>query len=218
MRLIKEIQGHMRLRASGDRHEIRQQYLPLLWYRLIQEMQTQGKDIVDNVITLMDSYYLTKDDWDAILELGVGEMDVEKVKIESQTKATFTRLYNQQSHPMPFMKASQVVAPKNLKKVKPDLEEALDESDENDAAFVGSEVEAPEDEEEPLDLKKDKFVQVPKAKKATAKKPAAKKAAGKGKGKSKGDGGEEEEAEESEEDVKPRIGRPKAAAKGKGKK
>jgi replication factor C subunit 1 len=35
---------------------------------------------------------LTKDDWDAILELGVGEADQDKVKIDSQAKSTFTRL------------------------------------------------------------------------------------------------------------------------------
>jgi len=189
----------------------------LLWYRLIKEIQKHGKEAVEDVIALMDGYYLTRDDWDAILELGVGEMDMEHVKIESQAKAAFTRIYNQQAHPMPFMKASQVVAPKNLKKVKPDIEEALDESDENDAAFLGSDVDAQEDEEEPLDLKKDKFVKVPKAKKATDKKPAAKKATGKGKGKSKQESAEEDV--ESEEDVKPKKGRPsKGATRGKGKK
>lgn len=206
----------MRLRASGDRHEIRQQYLPLLWHKLIREMQKHGKEVVEDVIELMDGYYLTREDWDAILELGVGDMDMEHVKIDSQAKATFTRIYNQQSHPMPFMKASQVVAPKNLKKVKPDLEEALDESDENDAAFLGSDVDAQEDEEETLDLKKDKFVKVPKAKKATDKKPATKKANGRGKGKAKQ---ERDEDEESEEDVKPKKARPsKVASRGKGRK
>ena len=224
MRYIKEIQGHMRLRASGDRHEIRQQYLPLLWYQLIKEMQTKGKDVVEDVIALMDSYFLTKDDWDAIIELGVGPADMESVKLETQAKATFTRLYNQQSHPMPFMKASQVVAPKNLKKVKPDLEEAIDESDENDVAFVDSDIDAQEDEAETLDLKKDKFVKVPKAKKAIAK-ATGKKAGTKGKGKGKVDeGDEDEEMDESEEDVKPKKGRGAAkgkatsASRGKGKK
>ena len=201
MRYIKEIQGHMRLRASGDRHEIRQQYLPLLWYKLISEMRDRGKESVEDVIELMDSYFLTKDDWDAILELGVGPMNMDNVKLDSQTRATFTRLYNQQSHPLPFMKASQVVAPKNMKKVKPDLEEAIDESDE-DAAFVGSDV-GEEDEEEALDLKKDKFVKVPKAKKASA--PKGKKA--------KGANDDDDGIGESEEDVKPKKG--KAAAKGK---
>lgn len=91
-RLIKEIQAHMRLRSSGDRHEVRQQYVPVLWTELVQKLQKQGRDAVPEVIELMDSYFLTKDDFDAIMELGVGPMDQEKVKIETQAKATFTRL------------------------------------------------------------------------------------------------------------------------------
>lgn len=91
-RLVKEIQAHMRLRSSGDRHEVRQQYVPVLWTELVQKLQTHGKEAVPAVIALMDSYYLTKDDFDAIMELGVGPMDQEKIKIETQAKATFTRL------------------------------------------------------------------------------------------------------------------------------
>jgi replication factor C subunit 1 len=51
----------MRLRASGDRHETRQQYLPTLWYQLVQNCSL-GKDALENIIQLMDSYFLTKDD------------------------------------------------------------------------------------------------------------------------------------------------------------
>lgn len=91
-RMVKEIQGHMRLRTSGDRHEIRQQYVPILWQELVKKLEQEGKEAVPDVIDLMDSYFLTRDDFDAILELGVGPMDMEKIKIESQTKATFTRL------------------------------------------------------------------------------------------------------------------------------
>jgi replication factor C subunit 1 len=90
-RQVKEIQGHMRLRTSGDRHEIRQQYLPILWQNLIKKLEVEGKEAVPKVIELMDQYFLTKDDFDAILELGVGPMDQEKIKLETQTKATFTR-------------------------------------------------------------------------------------------------------------------------------
>jgi replication factor C subunit 1 len=91
-RMIKEIQAHMRLRSSGDRHEVRQQYVPVLWTEMVQKLQKQGKDAVPAIIELMDSYFLTKDDFDAIMELGVGPMEQEKVKIETQAKATFTRL------------------------------------------------------------------------------------------------------------------------------
>ena len=91
VRLVKEIQSHMRLRSSGDRHEVRQQYIPALWAELVQKLQTEGKEAVPAIIELMDSYFLTKDDFDAIMELGVGPMDQDKVKIETQAKSTFTR-------------------------------------------------------------------------------------------------------------------------------
>jgi replication factor C subunit 1 len=92
MRFIKEIQGHMRLRVTADRHEIRQTYMPTLFDKLIKRLERDGKESVPEIIELMDHYYLTKDDWDAILELGVGQADMESVKIESQAKSTFTRL------------------------------------------------------------------------------------------------------------------------------
>ena len=91
VRMVKEIQGHMRLRVSADRHEIRQTYLPLLFDLLVRRLQVEGKEAVGGIIEVMDGYFLTKEDWDAILELGVGGDDMEGVKIESQVKATFTR-------------------------------------------------------------------------------------------------------------------------------
>ena len=90
-RFVKEIQGHMRLRTTGDRHEIRQQYLPVLWQELVNRLQTEGKEAIDEVIQLMDSYYLTRDDFDAIMELGVGPQKADKVKIGTQDKSAFTR-------------------------------------------------------------------------------------------------------------------------------
>lgn len=210
MRYIKEIQGHMRLRASGDRHEIRQQYLPLLWYRLVKELQIEGKDGIPDVIALMDSYYLTKDDWDAIVELGVGPMEMEHTKFDTQTKASFTRTYNQISHPLPYIKASQVVAPAKKAKDKPDIEDAFDESD--SGASSGND-QAVLDEDEPLDLKKDKYVKAPKKIKAAKGKKAGTK--GKGRGKAKDDSDEDnEDQDQSEEDDKPRKG---PATKGKGR-
>jgi replication factor C subunit 1 len=89
-RYVKEIQSHMRLRSSGDRHEIRQQYLPVLWTQIIGRLE-KSKDNVEEVIDLMDSYFLTRDDFDYIMELGVGPQEQELVKLETQTKASFTR-------------------------------------------------------------------------------------------------------------------------------
>jgi replication factor C subunit 1 len=90
-RMVKEIQGHMRLRCAADRHEVRQQYVPMFWNNLPKRLEKEGKEAIPDVIDLMDSYFLTKDDFDAILELGLGTMDEKNIKIESATKSAFTR-------------------------------------------------------------------------------------------------------------------------------
>lgn len=185
----------MRLRASGDRDEIRQQYLPALWDKLVRPLMVDGKEAVEDVIDLMDSYFITREDWDAIVELGLGPMDESVVNIQTQTKSAFTRIYNQRSHPLPFMKATSVVAPKKGPKIKPDIEDAIEDS--GDEEILEDAREEAEDEE--LDLKKDKYVRVPKAKKA-----AAKGASGKGK---KAKAKSEDFDDEESEDEKPKKGR-----------
>ncbi|EEU47959.1 uncharacterized protein NECHADRAFT_30719 [Fusarium vanettenii 77-13-4] len=195
-RYIREIHSHMRLRSSGDHHEVRQQYLPVLWDQLVNRLQHEGNDAVGEVIDLMDSYFLTREDFDAIQELGVGPMDEERVKIETKTKAAFTRTYNAMSHPVPFMKASNVVAPKAQPKEVPDLEEAVEDDD----ADIAEAPEVDEDDDE-IDFKKDKYIKQPKAKKATKKATKA--------------------AADDDDGEKPKRGRAKAKAtgtKGKGKK
>ena len=83
----------MRLRSSGDRHEVRQQYIPIFWQQLVKRLEQEGKESVQDIIEFMDSYFLTKDDFDAIMELGVGPMQQDSIKIETAAKSTFTRLY-----------------------------------------------------------------------------------------------------------------------------
>lgn len=90
-RFVRELHSHMRLRSSGDANEVRQQYLPVLWDQMIRRLSIEGKESVDEIIELMDSYYLTRDDFDAIQELGVGPQAEGRADIESKTKAAFTR-------------------------------------------------------------------------------------------------------------------------------
>lgn len=200
-RYIREIHSHMRLKASGDHNEIRQQYLPVLWTQLIKRLADEGKDSVEEVIELMDSYFLTRDDFDSIKELGVGPQDEEAVSIDTQTKSTFTRLYNTMSHPVPFMKASAVVGSKKIAKDKPDLEEAMDDEDDAEAPEAADVV----DDEEDNDITKDKYIKKPKAKAKAAKKGPKK--------------GSKAAAGDDEDDDKPKSkGRKTAGAKGKSKK
>ncbi|KAM7206344.1 replication factor C subunit 1 [Rhypophila sp. PSN 637] len=187
-RFVREIHSHMRLKSSGDHNEVRQQYLPVLWHQTVKRLEVEGKESVSDVIGLMDSYYLTREDFDSIKELGVGPMDEEKLSIDTQTKASFTRTYNAMSHPLPFMRTSSVLAPKSKIKEMPDLEEAIEEEDDL--------IEAPDvDEDDDNDLKKDKYIKQAKPKKAPAKKAKAKAATA--------------DDEDEDEDVKPKA-KPKA--------
>lgn len=120
----------------------------------------EGKDCVPSVIDLMDSYFLTREDYDSLVELGIGAMDEQKLSVNTQTKAAFTRIYNQRSHPVPFMKPSTVVAPQKVAKERPDIEDALEASDEGED--IPGDAEVKEEDGDELDLKKDKFVKVPK--------------------------------------------------------
>ena len=126
----------------------------------------------------MDSYFLTREDFDSIKELGVGPQHEEAVSIDTQTKSTFTRLlvlvypllleycllihrrYNAMNHPVPFMKASAVVGSKAVAKDKPDLEEAMDDEDDAEAPEAAEVADDDEDE----DIAKDKYIKKPKAK------------------------------------------------------
>ncbi|KAK7977518.1 Replication factor C subunit 1 [Apiospora saccharicola] len=197
-RYTREIHSHMRLRSSGDANEVRQQYLPVLWSQIVNRLQVEGKDAADEVIDLMDSYFLTREDFDSIKELGVGPQDESHVNIDTQAKAAFTRLFNSRSHPVPFMKASSVTEPKKVARDVPDLEEAIEEEDEGEAEPA----EANDDEG---DITKDKYIKQPKAKPKRAPKKSAKAA--------------KDDADE-DEDVKPAKakGRAKAATKSKAKK
>ena len=72
--------------------------------RLTKPLIKNGAQAVDKVIDFMDEYYLTRDDFDSIIELTTwpGQADVMS-KIDSKIKAAFTRTYNKRTHKNPFV-------------------------------------------------------------------------------------------------------------------
>ncbi|GAA5961484.1 hypothetical protein JCM3765_003600 [Sporobolomyces pararoseus] len=173
-RLLGEIQIRMRLKVSGDRKEIRQSYLPTLFPRLVTPLQERGSEAVQEVIDLMDEYYLTKEDWDAIVELGIGEgFNQEEVLklIPPATKTAFTRKYNSTDHPIPFHKddGSKAKAKKlgsGAGQEVPDNEDAF--IDEDDLEEDGDDLGADSDDSQ-ASIGKDKLIKSKAAKKSTAK-------------------------------------------------
>ncbi|KAL6304141.1 replication factor RFC1 C terminal domain-containing protein [Sparassis latifolia] len=130
-RQLTDIQARMRLKVSGDKPEIRQSYLPALFPHIVKPLMDEGASAVDDVIERMDEYFLTREDWDTVVELGLDEHkdDLVLKKISTATKTSLTRKYNSRDHPIPFHKAQDLgKVPKKLAALgpAPDLEEAFD--------------------------------------------------------------------------------------------
>ncbi|ORX91282.1 DNA replication factor C, large subunit [Basidiobolus meristosporus CBS 931.73] len=174
-RMLKELQIHMRTKISGDKNEVRMGYVPTLATALSQPLIDQGADAIPSVMELMDEYYINKEDWDGLIDMGVGSFSGEKIlsKIPTSVKSNFTRTYNKMSHPTPFLKPSGVKAGRGAaSEPVPDLEDVVDTED-----VVEKESEDASDEET---IEDDKLI---KQKKAPASKAKATSTRGRGRGK-----------------------------------
>jgi len=164
-RFLGDIQIRMRLKVSGDRREIRQSYLPTLFTTLTQPFVNKSETAVEEVIEVMDQYFLTRDEFDGILELGLGDSDGEKVLkgVPATVKTNFTKQYNKGSHPIPFVSGAEISRAKTkIKGEAPDLEEAMvDDVDVSESEEEGSDEVNPESA-----LKKQKGVKVKKVRSA----------------------------------------------------
>ncbi|CCA68684.1 related to replication factor C protein [Serendipita indica DSM 11827] len=135
-RQLGDIQVKMRMKVSGDKSEIRRHYIPALFPRIVQPLTDKdldAKETIKEVIGVMDEYYLNKEDWDTIVELGVGSRkDTDVLKnVATATKTAFTRTYNASDHPIAFHKGTDVGGIKKIAaKDVPDVEEAFDIDDE----------------------------------------------------------------------------------------
>jgi len=165
----------LRCRSTLDRNEIRQSYFRTLVDRMYTPLHIRGPDAIKEVIQFMDEYFLSKEEWDFILELGVGAYNGETLlgKLNSQTKGSFTRAYNQGHHPIAYHKGSTSSAP--VKKLGggevPDLENIAPEDDE------GGDDDAAADDDDDDDLTKDKLIKPKKAAAAKGRGAAKRKAA-----------------------------------------
>ncbi|KAI9137395.1 replication factor RFC1 C terminal domain-containing protein [Paraphysoderma sedebokerense] len=183
-RMLKELAIHMRLKISADKNELRQSYLPTLIPRLTLPLIHDQQDDVPKIIDTMDEYYISREDWDSILDLALGEYNSEVIskKIPSTAKSRFTREYNKRSHPVPLgsglssTKKSKAAASSS---VVPDLEDVHELEDEGDVKE--------EEDDGDDDISKDKLIQQPKKTKGKGK-AAAGSSRGTAKGKSKASG------------------------------
>ncbi|OBA21977.1 DNA replication factor C, large subunit [Metschnikowia bicuspidata var. bicuspidata NRRL YB-4993] len=165
MRLLQELQYHARLRTSTSKSDFRLDYVPVLRDALTKPLLSQGEAGILEVIDTMDQYFFSKDDWDSVLELGVGAKtgpDILK-GIPTKVKSAFTRKYNGMSHPVAIYKTGNSVGSGAASKQKVDYEDVVEDDTAKD------EDEPVEDSGE-IDSKKDKLIKKLPAGKKTAKK------------------------------------------------
>lgn len=169
-RLLQELQYHTRLSTSTNKIGLRMEYLPTLKERLLDPISKDGSEGIDAVIKVMDDYYLTKEDWDTIMEFLIGPASTDSVikKIPTAVKTAFTRKYNSMTHPVAIYRAgTTTMASSAAADQTPDFEDIVDADD----AAPPAENEEPDDD---ADLKKDKLIkQKAKPSKRKATRPAS---------------------------------------------
>lgn len=179
-RLLQELQYHARLSTSTDKIAFRLNYLPTLYSRLLRPLIKEGAEGIAEIIQLMDDYYLTKEDWDVVMDFMIGPDKTDAIikKIPTAVKSSFTRKYNSMTHPVAIYKTGSSIgggssSGSSSSMNQPDFEDVVD-ADTTNAI--------PDDDnnegDTELDLKKDKLikqkVKPTKKKTASTKKPAPK--------------------------------------------
>ncbi|KAG4302807.1 hypothetical protein PCK1_000967 [Pneumocystis canis] len=81
IRYLRNLYAHISLKTTGNCDQIRQFYIPLLFDLLLRRLETQGQNAIPNIIKLMDDYFLTKEDSEYILELGIGPNNANLLKM-----------------------------------------------------------------------------------------------------------------------------------------
>jgi len=127
-RCLHEIYSHTCQKITSNMDEFRQEYIPSLSQSLLNPLLNDGADGILEVIKKMDAYYISKEDFDMIMEIGIGDKSGEKLmkKLDSNIKRTFTRLYNKESHPTSFIAPLAVSKKVKVEKIVPDAEEVVD--------------------------------------------------------------------------------------------
>ncbi|KAI8991740.1 replication factor RFC1 C terminal domain-containing protein [Mycotypha africana] len=156
-RALSDIQTRMRVVSSGDKYEIRQNYVPLLTDKIVHSMEEKK---FDETIEIMDTYYLDRDSLDTLNDIAFQRKKTDKqpfAGIPTANKTAFTRMYNSMSHPVLFQAAG-IAVQKSVSAPKEDAVGTLVAEDEplGEEAPLDEESDAEEDPE--AEIEKDKFI------------------------------------------------------------
>lgn len=129
---MAEIEKHTCLKIGcGTKQVFNLDYLPYLSRALINPLKKENNDRgIEKSIELLDDYYLSRDDFQVLLELNTWGKGVKSPyeQLEAQVKSAFTRSYNKKTRRVPFS----TVDLKKLKTSKVSIDEQIDEENEYD--------------------------------------------------------------------------------------
>lgn len=102
-RITQELAMHTCLRTRTSKRALNLDYLPYMRDKLVQPLAAHGADGVQEVVDIMDTYYLMKEDYDNIMDIcSWGGKPTPFSKLDSKVKAAFTRGYNKEAHLTPY--------------------------------------------------------------------------------------------------------------------
>lgn len=167
VRILRELHDHASVFTSGDKNEFRLNYLPTIAARLTKPLEGEDPDI-SGVIKFMDEYWLTRDDWDSVLDLGY--QDYLK-NIPTKNKSSFTRNYNKMAHANPFIDrgVTKSVGTSKMRDDAPDLEDVIDVDSEGEKSDAEANISKKQIKKEMASVRKPKPTKTKAAPKSKSK-------------------------------------------------
>ncbi|KAJ3366310.1 hypothetical protein GGF31_008119 [Allomyces arbusculus] len=190
LRMSRGALGH----GGGGRSALRLDTIPAL--AMITPAMFADSERHLALMDMLDAYYLGRDDFDTIFELGVGKAGAETAlkPIPAAVKSRFTREYNKRSHPVAWTEVPKTVG-KGRRGTAPAADEELGEEglgvmdEDGEAEVVHVDDEEEDDDPEALRAALAKNAPAPKGKGRGARGgAAAAKPAGRGRGRGRGRG------------------------------
>lgn len=135
-RIVQNLQYHTCTRTGTNNVDLRLDYVPFLRDQLLAPLVRDGLAGVAQVLELLDTYYLTKENFDNILELAVhGSMKYDDAykKLPASVKSGFTRKYNSYVHPTVIYRTGDSVS----SSVRRDRDETIADEEEDRASGGG---------------------------------------------------------------------------------
>mmetsp|Transcript_8142 Transcript_8142/g.21332 ORF Transcript_8142/g.21332 Transcript_8142/m.21332 type:complete len:412 (-) Transcript_8142:66-1301(-) len=106
-RLVRELEMRMKSKISGNFRDVSLDYSQHMRKILSKPLEHNGKDGIEEVIDVLDSYYLSKDDFDSVMSLAADKAP-QPDALSKDVKTAFTRTYNSTSHHMSSVSAAKV--------------------------------------------------------------------------------------------------------------